>query len=212
MDWYFKAGSIILKNTFSKDAVSIILFHFGSERRIILLDSNDLSAIAEIVEHAIRESEVRMAGLIQGSETHMTGLIQESETRMTGLIQESETCVTGLIQESETRMTGLIQKSVQESETRTTGLIQKSIQKSETRMTKQMKKMIYKSESMLLDEMDRYDKKNEKRFDKIEHQLEGLKDIYRITKNEAETINILLRAMDNFEKRLTALEVRTATA
>ncbi|MCI8557384.1 MAG: hypothetical protein HFI19_06395 [Lachnospiraceae bacterium] len=109
-------------------------------------------------------------------------------------------------------MTGLIQKSVQESETRTTGLIQKSIQKSETRMTKQMKKMIYKSESMLLDEMDRYDKKNEKRFDKIEHQLEGLKDIYRITKNEAETINILLRAMDNFEKRLTALEVRTATA
>ena len=212
MDWYFKAGSIILKNTFSKDAVSIILFHFGSERRIILLDSNDLSAIAEIVEHAIRESEVRMAGLIQGSETHMTGLIQESETRMTGLIQESETCVTGLIQESETRMTGLIQKSVQETETRTTGLIQKSIQKSETRMTKQMKKMIYKSESMLLDEMDRYDKKNEKRFDKIEHQLEGLKDIYRITKNEAETINILLRAMDNFEKRLTALEVRTATA
>ena len=82
MDWYFKAGSIILKNTFSKDAVSITLFQFGSERRITLLDSNDLSAIAEIVEHAIRESEVRMAGLIQGSETHMTGLIQESETQI----------------------------------------------------------------------------------------------------------------------------------
>ena len=146
-----------------------------------MLDSNDLSAIAEIVEHAV----------------------QESEARMTGLIQKS-------VQDSETRITGLIQKSVQDSETRMTGLIQKSIQDSEVRMTKQMKKMIYKSESMLLDEMERYDKKNEKRFDKIEHQLEGLKDIYRVAKNEEETISILLRSMDNFEKRLTALEVRIA--
>ncbi len=110
------------------------------------------------------------------------------------------------VQESEAQMTELIQRSIQESEAKT----RKMIHESETRTMKQMKKMLYKSESMLLDEMERYDKKNEKRFGKIERQLEGLKDIYRITKNEQETISILLRTMENFEKRLTALEIKTA--
>ena len=77
-------------------------------------------------------------------------------------------------------------------------------------MTRRMKKMLFKSESMLLDEMERYDKKNEKRFEKIERELDGLKDIYRVTKNEQETITLLLHSMKSFEKRLTALEVRTA--
>lgn len=153
-----------------------------------MLDAKDLSAIAEIVEKAVQKSEARMVGLIQESEARMVGLIQESEARMTGLIQES----------------------IQASEARMTKLIQTSIQASEDRMTRRMKKMLFKSESMLLDEMERYDKKNEKRFDKIERELNGLKDIYRVTKNEQETISILLRTMDNFEKRLNALEVKTA--
>ena len=58
--------------------------------------------------------------------------------------------------------------------------------------------------------MERYDKKNEKRFEKIERELDGLKDIYRVTKNEQETITLLLHSMKSFEKRLTALEVRIA--
>ena len=160
-----------------------------------MLDSNDLTAIAEIVGTAVQESEARMIGMIQESETRMTGMIQESEARTAGMIQESEASTAGMIQESEAR---------------TAGMIQTSIRASETRMTRRMKKMLFKSESMLLDEMERYDKKNEKRFDKIERELTGLKDIYRITKNEQETISILLRTMDNFEKRLKALEVKTA--
>ena len=121
--------------------------------------------------------------------------IQESEARMIGLIQESEERTTELIQASENRMTKLIQTSIQASE---------------DRLTRRMKKMLFKSESMLLDEMERYDKKNEKRFEKIERELDGLKDIYRVTKNEQETITLLLHSMKSFEKRLTALEVRTA--
>ena len=125
-------------------------------------------------------------------------------------VQKSEARMVGLIQESEARMTGLIQESIQASEARMTKLIQTSIQASEDRMTRRMKKMLFKSESMLLDEMERYDKKNEKRFEKIERELDGLKDIYRVTKNEQETITLLLHSMKSFEKRLTALEVRTA--
>ena len=178
MDWFFKKGSIILKNTSSKRCCSNhISSRIGKRKEDTLLDAKDLSAIAEIVEKAVQKSEARMVGLIQ---------------------------------ESEARMTGLIQESIQASEARMTKLIQTSIQASEDRMTRRMKKMLFKSESMLLDEMERYDKKNEKRFDKIERELNGLKDIYRVTKNEQETISILLRTMDNFEKRLNALEVKTA--
>lgn len=105
-------------------------------------------------------------------------------------VQESEARMIGLIQESEERTTGLIQESIQASEDRMTKLIQTSIQASEDRLTRRMKKMLFKSESMLLDEMERYDKKNEKRFEKIERELDGLKDIYRVTKNEQETITL----------------------
>lgn len=204
MDWFFKKGSIILKNTSSKRCCSNhISSRIGKRKEDTLLDAKDLSAIAEIVGKAVQESEARMIGLIQESEERTTGLIQESETRMTKLIQES-------IQASENRMTKLIQESIQASEDRMTKLIQTSIQASEDRLTRRMKKMLFKSESMLLDEMERYDKKNEKRFEKIERELDGLKDIYRVTKNEQETITLLLHSMKSFEKRLTALEVRTA--
>ena len=174
MDWFFKKGSIILKNTSSKRCCSNhISSRIGKRKEDTLLDAKDLSAIAEIVGKAVQESEARMIGLIQESEERTTELIQASENRMTKLIQTS-------------------------------------IQASEDRLTRRMKKMLFKSESMLLDEMERYDKKNEKRFEKIERELDGLKDIYRVTKNEQETITLLLHSMKSFEKRLTALEVRIA--
>ena len=52
--------------------------------------------------------------------------------------------------------------------------------------------LITKSESMLLDEMERYDKKNEKRFDKIDDEIQKLEMICNMTKNENDTINTLL--------------------
>lgn len=89
-------------------------------------------------------------------------------------------------------------------------IVTHALRESEARMTSRMEKMLFDSEVMLLNEMDRYDKKNEKRFAKIEREMENLKDIYRITKNEHETISILLWTMEKFEKRLTALEMKTA--
>jgi len=170
IDWYFKGKAFILKNTSSKNCFYLCFFPcHGRERRKILLDSNDLLAITDIVTHAVQESEARMKGLIQESEARTNALIQESEVRTNKLVKDTETRILGRVE-----------------------------------------KMLFKSESMLLKEMDRYDKKNEKRFSKIEQELEGLKDIYRITKNEQETINILLHTMDNFDQRLTVLEAGTA--
>ena len=70
--------------------------------------------------------------------------------------------------------------------------------------------LITKSESMILDEMERYDKKNERQFEDIKKEMEELKTIYRLTKNENETINTLLRIIENLEKRVSELEKRIA--
>lgn len=70
--------------------------------------------------------------------------------------------------------------------------------------------LITKSESMLLDEMERYDKKNEKRFDSISKDIEDLKTIYRMTKSENDTLNTLLRIIENMEKRLSDIENKIA--
>lgn len=70
--------------------------------------------------------------------------------------------------------------------------------------------LITKSESMLLDEMERYDTKNEKRFDSISKDIEDLKTIYRMTKSENDTLNTLLRIIENMEKRLSDIENKIA--
>lgn len=70
--------------------------------------------------------------------------------------------------------------------------------------------LISKSDSMLLDEMERYDNKNEKRIEGITRDLEELKTIYRMTKNKNDTINTLLRIIENLERRVSELEKKTA--
>lgn len=70
--------------------------------------------------------------------------------------------------------------------------------------------LITKSESRLLDEMERYDNKNSKRIEGLSKELDGLKDLYRMYKNENETINTLLRIIENLEKRVSELEKKTA--
>lgn len=70
--------------------------------------------------------------------------------------------------------------------------------------------LISKSDSMLLDEIERYDNKNEKRIEGITRDLEELKTIYRMTKNKNDTINTLLRIIENLERRVSELEKKTA--
>lgn len=70
--------------------------------------------------------------------------------------------------------------------------------------------LIKKSETMILDEMERYDRKNEKHFASINNEIEKLNEIYRMTKNESDTINTLLKIIENLEKRVSELERKTA--
>ncbi len=69
-----------------------------------------------------------------------------------------------------------------------------------------VKNAIHDSEVMLLDEMERYDRKNERKFAEIQKDLSELKELYRMIKNEQDTITILIRNLEDHEMRISRLE------
>ena len=69
-----------------------------------------------------------------------------------------------------------------------------------------VKKAIHDSEVMLLDEMERYDRKNERKFAEIQKDLSELKELYRMIKNEQDTVTILIRNLEDHEMRISRLE------
>ena len=73
-----------------------------------------------------------------------------------------------------------------------------------------IKKSVHDSEVMLLDEMERFDKKNERKFAEIQKDQRELKELYRMIKNEQETITMMLKQLQDHEVRITRLETQTA--
>ncbi len=60
-----------------------------------------------------------------------------------------------------------------------------------------IKKSVHDSEVMLLDEMERFDKKNERKFAEIQKDQRELKELYRMIKNEQETITMMLKQLQD---------------
>lgn len=69
-----------------------------------------------------------------------------------------------------------------------------------------------KTENTLLDEMDRYDRKYEQRFHRLENDVEILNSFYRISRNENQNFQILLKITDDLNRRLTIIEQQIAAA
>ena len=73
-----------------------------------------------------------------------------------------------------------------------------------------IKQTVHDPEVMLLDEMERFDKKNERKFAEIQKDQRELKELYRMIKNEQETITMMLKQLQDHEVRITRLETQTA--
>ena len=84
--------------------------------------------------------------------------------------------------------------------------IESAITASEKRMKKFVQETITKSESNLLDEIDRYQKINEKKFDKMQKDIDDLKAMHRMDKNDEEIVQILSTRVDHLEDRVDRLE------
>ncbi len=158
-----------------------------------MLDAKDLKAIAELINARAGETEKHLESLLDTR-------IQQTEELIDSRIQQTEELLDTRIQQTEE----LIDSRIQQTE--------ESFNESLDTRTKQLEELIdtriTQSEEFLMDEMERYDKKYEKQFDDVKQRLGALEGVYRMTKNETETINLSLRLIENLDKRVTKLEAR----
>lgn len=143
-----------------------------------MLDERDLKAIAELIDARAAQTEEK---LTRHTEELLDSRMGEMENRFN------------------TRMEKLENRfDVLESQFNT----------HKEEMEKLIDTRIRESEELLLDEMERYDKKYQRQFAEVKQRLGTLEGIYRMTKNESDTIDLSLKLIDNLDKRVSALEMR----
>lgn len=79
---------------------------------------------------------------------------------------------------------------------------------SEARTETKIDEKLTRSEAFLLDEMDRLQKNMYKKFDTLEERVNELKQYYRITKFENDTISILIQKIENLQIAVDNLQER----
>ena len=73
-------------------------------------------------------------------------------------------------------------------------------------MTDEMKMMV----NAILEEMDKMEGRINKRFDKIEAQMEAMQHEINACKLERESVGLLLKKIDQLETRIAELEKKVA--
>lgn len=168
-----------------------------------MLDAKDLRAIAELIDARAEETEKRLSD-------HLEKLIdtraEETEKRLS---ESTERLVDSKMDEMRALLDSRTDEMKALLDTRT-----KQMEDLLDTRTKQMEDLIdtriSQSEVFLIDEMERYDRKYEKEFGEVKQRLGALEGVYRMTKNETETINLSLKLIENLDKRVTKLEARAA--
>lgn len=150
-----------------------------------MLDERDLKAIAELIDARAAQTEEK---LTRHTEELLDSRMGEMENRFNTRMEKLENRFDAL----ENRF------DVLESQFNT----------HKEEMEKLIDTRIRESEELLLDEMERYDKKYQRQFAEVKQRLGTLEGIYRMTKNESDTIDLSLKLIDNLDKRVSALEMR----
>ncbi|HCT90452.1 MAG TPA: hypothetical protein DF613_03570, partial [Lachnospiraceae bacterium] len=81
---------------------------------------------------------------------------------------------------------------------------------SEQRINKNLDVRIAASESMLLRELDRVHSKLQEKIEDVQKNMDELNQYYRITRLENDCTQIVLQKIEQIDKRLEALEKRSA--
>ncbi len=179
-----------------------------------MLDAKDLRAIAELIDARAEETEKRLSD-------HLEKLIdtraEETEKRLSEsterLVDSKMDEMRALLDSRTDEMKALLDSRTDEMKALLATRTKQMEDLLDTR-TKQMEDLIdtriSQSEVFLIDEMERYDRKYEKEFGDVKQRLGALEGVYRMTKNETETINLSLKLIENLDKRVTKLEARAA--
>lgn len=164
-----------------------------------MLDERDLKAIAELIDARAAQTEEK---LTRHTEELLDSRMGEMENRFNTRMEKLENRFDVL----ENRFDALENRfDVLENRF---DVLESQFNTHKEEMEKLIDTRIRESEELLLDEMERYDKKYQRQFAEVKQRLGTLEGIYRMTKNESDTIDLSLKLIDNLDKRVSALEMR----
>lgn len=89
-------------------------------------------------------------------------------------------------------------------------ILEKMFQKSEENILKEVDKRFTHSENLILNELDTVQIHLEDEIEKVKKNLNELQQYYRITKLESDNTSILLKMIDDLNKRVQELESKIA--
>ena len=178
-----------------------------------MLDERDLKAIAELIDARAAQTEEK---LTRHTEELLDSRMGEMENRFNTRMEKLENRFD--VRESrfdvlESRF-DVLENRFDVLESRFDALenrfdvLESQFNTHKEEMEKLIDTRIRESEELLLDEMERYDKKYQRQFAEVKQRLGTLEGIYRMTKNESDTIDLSLKLIDNLDKRVSALEMR----
>ncbi len=84
--------------------------------------------------------------------------------------------------------------------------LDKKLESMEKGLKDYVEERVVKSESMLLDEMDRMKGHLDEKIDRIDRNVEEMRQYYRIDKLENQTITIMMRSIDDLRKDVDELK------
>ena len=141
-----------------------------------MLDRNDLQAIADLIS----ASEIR---LIDRMDARNEELKEELIVRMDNMNEKLKVELTDRMDQMDKRLSERIDQ-----------------------MNVDFSNRIDTLESELYDEMDRYDRQNQRSFNEVKERLQRLESTYRISKNESDTITLLVKSVQNLQIEITNLK------
>ena len=146
-----------------------------------MLDQKDLELLQNLMQEVVKESE-----------------------------QNILNCVDKKIAASEQNVISTVDKKIAASERNVISSVDKKIAASERKILSVMDEKLSRSENMILNELDRVQAHLEGDLEKVQKNLEELKQFYKIDKLETDNTSLLLKMYNDMQKEIAEIKTKIA--
>ena len=133
----------------------------------------------------------------------MQEVVKESEQNILNSVDKK-------IAASEQNVISTVDKKIAASERNVSSSVDKKIAASERKILSVMDEKLSRSENMILNELDRVQAHLEGDLEKVQKNLEELKQFYKIDKLETDNTSLLLKMYNDMQKEIAEIKTKIA--
>ena len=115
-----------------------------------------------------------------------------------------------VVKESEQNILNSVDKKIATAEQNVISTVDKKIAASERNVISVMDEKLSRSENMILNELDRVQAHLEGDLEKVQKNLEELKQFYKIDKLETDNTSLLLKMYNDMQKEIAEIKTKIA--